>query len=404
MLDKPFMDEVYRATYHEMFADQKDDQKHRNVLSRYRQALKRAQRFVLDDATVRMLCHLTRHERKMDLWSILARLPYDTVWIEHDLHTKVLEWQTMGTLKNVFKPEEVSKPVGYLIQRDLDSQTRWVATEFSEYLLADLGDRRMVMPAPVSMVFDPEGSVLKPVTGCLLWNEQTLSKLLGKPLISVNHWSMDGDGIEYPFDDLRVDPEFCYLGLGKIDAKGEIFEPKELSYKVGCVPSLMWRDLYGMSDAKVQQQFVRVMLEDAVERSGILKYLIVMLATINDVPLTTKWIKPRGTMLTKGGPIHRLDHYEVGIKVPKTMDVRYVGRTLDKAAVHAQRAWHRVRGHWRIIEPGKRLPILCRHEPTLVDNGLAICQRCERLIRWITDHHRGNPALGVIDHSYQVHA
>lgn len=71
-----------------------------------------------------------------------------------------------------------------------------------------------------------------------------------------------------------------------------------------------------------------------------------------------------------------------------------------------RRAWHPVRGHWRVVERGKKLPILCRHEPTEVDNGLALCTRCERLIRWIElPHGRGDPRLGIVNRTaYEVKA
>jgi hypothetical protein len=64
-----------------------------------------------------------------------------------------------------------------------------------------------------------------------------------------------------------------------------------------------------------------------------------------------------------------------------------------------------VSGHWRIIERGKPLPpYFCHHEPEMVDKGLAICARCEMLIRWIPQHERGDASKGWVDHTYRVKA
>jgi hypothetical protein len=38
----------------------------------------------------------------------------------------------------------------------------------------------------------------------------------------------------------------------------------------------------------------------------------------------------------------------------------------------------------------------------MVENGLGICERCELLIRWIADQTRGDEALGVVTHTYDI--
>jgi hypothetical protein len=68
----------------------------------------------------------------------------------------------------------------------------------------------------------------------------------------------------------------------------------------------------------------------------------------------------------------------------------------------ARRRRHKVRGHWRVIEKGKRLPVPCNHRPTMVEGGVGICLACERLIRWIPWFMRGDASLGFVEQDYTV--
>src|SRR3954462_7817669 len=99
MLKDLFADDVHRATYtHKVFKEEACAV----VLRQYRAALRAAQRIVLDDDAVRLACQLASDRGKMDLWSVLARLPYDKLWIEFDLAVKLREWERLGSLAKPF--------------------------------------------------------------------------------------------------------------------------------------------------------------------------------------------------------------------------------------------------------------------------------------------------------------
>lgn len=392
MLDSPFMDAVHKASYHEMMPGGHKDAAHRRILARYRQSLRRAQRFVMDDAAVRLACELTRQSQRMELWSILARLPFDTVWIEFDMHTKVRKWEQMGTIRHPFVASEVSQSCGYLLQADLDSPTRWIATEFIEV-------DGVPIPQPLVMVFDPEGSGLKPVTGSTLFNELTLSRRPGFPKMPVTVITgQDFNAPEQEFPSIaHVDAEFGFIGLIDTDSEGQLQSPEWTHHKVGIVPEPMWSER--ITDRRRLDQTLQL---DVSERTGALRWLLVALAMLNDVPHTTRSVQGRpGRAQTRSGPIKYLDHHVVTIHVPKRPQIRWAARELDRAATKAHRAWHRVRGFWRITEYGRQ-KLLCKHEPTDVLDGLATCHRCQRQIRWINPFERGDPLLGMIEHSYQI--
>jgi hypothetical protein len=395
ILEVPLMDEVHDFTYRNKFGGKKMGPDFERACARIRQALRRAQRFVIDDDMVRLCCHLAHNRPKHAAWSMLARLPYDTVWLEFSLHEKVREFERMGHLSSPFNPENVSPRVGYLLQKDLDSNSRWIAQEF---VLHNAAEKERVYTQPCVMVFDPEGSPLRPVTGSTLLNQITLSKRVaevgGKPT-TVTMTRPSGEVIEN-----QLDVEFLLIGTFDYDEEHQQpTAPAWAQYKVGAVVDPLWLSAYRGGLAK----FTETMSLDISERTGVLRYLMVLLATINDAPTTLKTLKGReATRQVKAHNLKYFDHTVVTLSVPKTRALQFTQRKLDEAAVHAHKANHSVRGHWRVIEYGYRTQILCRHEPLVVENGYGLCERCERKIKWIDDHRRGDVRLGIIDHGYRV--
>ena len=399
MLDSPFMDQVNRATYDQMVPRGHADAGHRAILGRIRQSLRSASRFSLDDDTVRLICEMTREHKKLELWSILARLPFDRVWIEFDLHVKVGTFAEMGTLVQKFDPTEVSYAAGYLLEKDLDSKTRWTAQEFVSEERRHRKEE--VFTQPCMLVFDPNGSSIQPCRGSTRWRQPTLSQRPNFPRHPVV--IRDGSGSSYELKDTFVDPEFTMVGLiePKSIENGEtrLMAPDWVANKVAVVPDPIWAQW--VEGPKLDS----IMAIDVRERSSVLKWLIVALAMINDAPKTVKHIARTGSQFTRGGPIKYLDHHIVTINVPKGTQRRSVSRILDKASVHASRAWHTVRGHWAVVEYGKAFAGVCKHLPTEVDGDYALCTRCERLIKWKEfPHGRGDPRLGIISHDYEVEA
>jgi hypothetical protein len=397
MLDTPFMDAVNRATYHELTPGGHKDPGHRALLARTRQSLRSATRYSIDDDTVRLVCHMTREIKRMELWSILARLPFDRVWIEFDCHTKVREFEKMGTLANPFNPDEVSQQVGYLIEKDLDSNTRWVAQEFIN--LRPFGS---VVTQPNMIVFDPNGSPIQPCRGSVRWKQVTLSARPGMPKAPIQ---VLNEGRHLALKGHEMDVELGMMGLLEpqtlSDGTTIMTAPEWVSNKMAVIADPYYTQWVGnIKDGSVLN---RTLYADALERTGMTKFLMTLLAMINDLPKATKHIARTGSQFTKQGPVKYLDHHTITITVPKGLQRRSISRLLDKAAVKASRAWHPVRGHWSVVEYGKQPAGLCKHEPTEVDGDYALCCKCERKIKWREfPHGRGDPRLGVITHDYHV--
>lgn len=408
----PMMDDVHQFLF-KGWKRSKNNESFQFHLRRYREALRRARRFVIDDDMVRLACHLAHESPKIGTWAVLARLPYDTIWIEHDLHTKLREFEHMGKLKNKFQQKQVSPRAGYLMQREPDS-TRWIATEFAylgkdaepDFNNPDSGSWGMdmanmeIVPSPTVIVFDPEGTSFRQVTGSTILKSPTYSLMEGS--VPLEGKLQVGDHLV----DTKLDPEFALVGMYEPSETGTVpraVPPAWAQFKVAAVPEPLWAAHYGAGGPEKYKSFMALVAHDMQERAGLLRYLICLLGSMNDAPTGVRHVTGRkGERSVGPNRLKYFDHSVVTVNVPKSKAVKFVSRTLDKAATHAQRALHQVRGHYRVIEYGNKLPYVCRHVPLVMEDGVGFCERCERMIRWIDDHERGDPRLGITEPSYVV--
>ena len=357
------------------------------VLMKQRQRLRAAERFVLDDEAVRLVCRLSHEADRLAGWSFLARLPYDTLWIEFSLHVRCDEYEKMGSLNAPFDPEDVSERLGYLLFKDGGgSDARWVCHEF-----------QIVNNQPTcgmfAYVFDPEGDAVVPVKGSDLWRSPTLSLIPGFPRVKAKN---SATGVTY-----EIDPEFMLAGIFEQDAEQHATAPIWFINRSAVIIDPFWNARFGTD--KISQHFPTFATE-LQELRGSLRWLVVLLATINGLPRDVKPAVTRpGKRAVGMNLLPYLQHHNLSIRVPRDNRVVYARRSLDRAARNAQRAWHRVIGHWRVIERGKARD-LCRHIPVMVEHGVGMCERCQLLIRWIDSHSRGDPSIGIVDHdAYLIH-
>ncbi len=356
-----------------------------------RTLLRAAQRFTLDDDSVKLICHLSHELERLEGWSFLARLPYDVVWIEFSLHTKVREFELMGKLRHKFDPTDVAERMGYLMYRDAPDtmSPRWICQGFVK-------TKGEVTPEMVSYVFDPEGDPKFPIRGSSYWKSPTLSLRTGFPRMPIDAF------INNVKVETKCDPEIMLSGLVSWKHHA-IVGPGWMTPKMAAIVDPWW-------EAHLIERFKdnferanKLILTQVYENSGHLRWLITMLAAINGLP---KEIKYRAA--SKG--MHSIGMYQVpyfnssdiSLSIPREDHVVYARKALDHEAGNARRPWHMVKGHWRVVELGKR-KYMCRHMPTMIESGLGMCERCELLVRWIKDHERGDATLGVVDHGYTVH-
>lgn len=415
----PFMDRVHGFLFSDKIGKGRTripgDAK--RVLARHRAQLRRAEKFVIDDETVRLICHLSHEKDQLEGWSFLARLPFEVCWFEFNLHAKVSEFDKMNSLPGRFNPETVSPVIGYLLYRDDagSASPRWVLTQFYEV------EGGSVVPGLLSYVFDPEGSDYSPVRGSTYWRAKTLSMIPGFPKLPV---LAELSGLKVS---TTCDPEILASGdlrLGNWAEKedGSFIIPKGTEFETDKDGNMIFHPEHGMITgggwcynrlAVIHEPFWpcyhngnlnnELAGREVREEMGHIRWVVTMLAALNNLPRDVKQAQTLTGRRTVGANIlPYFQHRTISLRIPNDDRIVWARKRMQTALRNAPRPWHPVRGHWRIIEMGKAPAHICRHQPTMVENGVGMCEKCQLMIRWIADHTRGDPTIGIVDHTYSV--
>lgn len=349
--------------------------------SHYRMALRRAQKYTLDGDALRTVCEASYDQSVLESCCTLARLPYDTMFIELDLHAKLIYGAESGRMLAPLDLSKCAERMGLLFQKDIPSDTtsaRWTVTTF--YHSPSMNE---AFPSVLLYTFDPEGAAHSTVKGSSLW---------GTPPINSDSCFAFKDPDGQP-----VTPQQLAVGIfSKIHKK--LISRWVDSSSVSMNP--WWRPFPGIETTIDQQP---------TEELGALRWMVVLLGLLNSGIHTTRPRKSMmGTRLVHSHVLPYLQHHEISITLPVPNRISYVKKSINAALHNMPRAWHQVAGHWRCIGRGKRLDrrpgqCVCRHEPEMIESGLAICRKCALKLRWINNHSRGDPTVGIVDHTYAVH-
>jgi hypothetical protein len=409
----PLMDRIHAMTFQAKLGNQRITPQAQSVLRSYRMQLRRAEKFVIDDEVVRLVCSITA-ESDRDVLAVLSRLPHVPMWLEFDMHVKAKTFAAMGRLMNPLELESIPRDAGYLLYHDGESSSKWIAHSF-------IGGGNILSTSPglLTFIFDPEGDAFNPVRGSVTWRSPTLSLRPGFPKIpaavglhqggsytipkgsDVNHLE---EVLNHGLISGMVDPEHI-LG-GDLVASGDPNNPIKpadwFASSSAAIIDPFWDAL--LTGTKTAEDINKIGTFEVRENAGMLRWLVTLLAIINGLPRDIRPVQTRPGRLQVGGSmLPYFQHNTINIIVPRDNRVVWAKKTLDREARNSRRAWHKVIGHWRVIERGKKLTHFCRHIPTLVERGVAVCERCEMLIRWINPHERGDPTIGIVDHpQYKV--
>lgn len=403
--DLVLMDRVQVMTFGDSLLGSRLNDASKRILQSYRIKLRQAERFVLDDDAVRLTCHLSHERQRLAGWSFLARLPYPVFWIELNLHEKVREFERMGTLSAPFDSEQVAPTAGYLFYKDGDSDTKWIAHEFKEVY----GE---AVPGMIAFIFDPEGDASRPIRGSDTWNSPTLRMRPGFPKTPLKIVDKE---VGTEFLTTTVDPEFGLCGIfdaktytvpikdgDVVDATDILTAPSWFESRSGAIVDPFWEQHYSHKPNLIN----RIISYEVSEQSGIMRWLVTLLASVNALPRAVRPMHTRvGTHMAPGAthPLPFMRHNNLTIEIPRDNRIIWARRRLDHESVGRRLAWHPVIGHWRIIEYGKARGRMCVHEPVMVEEGVGMCENCEMLVRWIeVPNGRGDPQLGIVDHIHKV--
>lgn len=374
MLDHPYYDDVHFWTYtpvKNLYLNVRNPQTVERQMIQYRQWIRQARRFVIDDDMTKLVSDASTRLDKMPLWIELSRLPFDVCWFEWDNHAKLKAAQSR--LAGPLDPDDTSQAHGYLMVRDKAHVARWIAFCFQN--IKDKQGVNKVWPLPVSFVIDPEGVASAPALGAL----------------GMKRVSEEFGSIYDPGNKAWIAPQLEYAMLGITDATGTIQVPSWAKDKVAAVCEPMNRQFIraaGLETARAEikddgvKSISRELIEDSLlEQRGIARFLISLLAAINDVPMLYRDVEARAGHRTKrANKVQYLSHSVVSIKAPKTKPLDWFVKKLD--AAHGRKRRHEVRGHWRRMIDRKTKAAIGR--------------------TWIEPHMRGDASLGFVTRTFIV--
>lgn len=366
----------------------------------YGRRLKEARRFYLDDDFVATALEMSRDLDRLQYWINLARLPYENIWIEFDARQKVLSSWVQGHLHNNVAPStppdltDVSPAIGWLLHQTNEDTGAWVASQFSPVAnnkgVLHEGE---ITTTPVAWICSPEGDATLPLRAP---DKLTLlHKLL--PLYT-EHVANMGIGAT---TSNAYDGKSCVILPWVANRLGVAVEP---IWNMAFNSILIGTKMH-VQEKHLKEDLARHITYILREDIGIMRFMIAVLALLNAAPNVKHVpVKQQGFRRKGLKRLEYLGHSKIILELPKRKTIKVLYGALDYASHERRRLrGHMVRGHFRQVEHGKAR-IVCDHIPTLVENGLGICLQCERLIRWIPSHPRGDATLGWVTHDYEIKA
>jgi hypothetical protein len=284
-----------------------------------------------------------------------ARLPHEIVWIEHD---KIATMQRSASEYGMSPPPGADAPLrhGWLCWQHRQLDTAFAALSVSSHSIK--GGKSV--PKPASSPF------------CYAWRSDD-----GPP-----PWPHI-PGVEVAAKTETGTEEFALpveaVLTGRINYRNDnvrIIPPPHLSIEF------------------VRQYFRTTQFNPFGECTSDLRYLWAFLATINDVPVTTTFVKQDRGYVSRGRYRKFCDHTVIRLTVPAARWRRLAAQTI---AIARRRA-HQVRGFWR-KDWRRPLSPLCEHQ---FDADGMTCTACQGHRIWVHEHQRGDASLGFVTHDYVV--
>lgn len=366
----------------------RDNKVGKQTLMRYRTDLRQSQRFYLSNDFLEKMMEVSADFEQVKRWTNIARLPYTKMWIEFDCQYKTEISRRRNTLIHPEDhPDNTFARMGLLLET-LDQETGvWAMTGF----MAEKGKDAEIFPTGMTFFFAPEG----PSHICLR---------PGPP------WDR-GQGLWHGHPAEMQIMRYAHIGLGVTGENGLAAHPEFDNRLTLANAPLMAEMIYQsaisskseLSRRQMAEKFGHALRTELFEHAGIVRQVITVLAMMNQVPTVKHYFPAGGHRLRHRKSIPFLDHNVITLQLPKTKAIPYIVKTLNKESDDRRRnRAHMVRGHFRTIEYGKSSR--CKHAPTMVENGVGICLRCEQMIRWIPEKQRGDASLGWVVHDYLVEA
>jgi len=363
--DEPLHQSFYRSTYKSDILKRIADGKaaHKRI-SGYQSMIRQANRFVLTNDTLEEVYHLSHQVDKLYDRSALARIPFDTVFIEYDGHHKVRVGREHGTvIKDMDYDDytDIPRKSGFLLKQLYpDRPDAWVAfTVHSDQVVGGL--------TPLGFLFDAQSTeVMQERLG---WKNITQTYLKKLPAF------MNEDA----HDALQ---EYSWGVFGPKETKPPGWDA--LTKMSAYIEEPLWALHFEKYSSRTEIESQAKVLADVMrEHAGDLRFLVSLLAVMNEVPIILNPVESRGSFMAGGKMQPFFSHRTVGIDLPARY--RKQRRTkiakLIAAAVKSRKRRHQVRGHMR----------------RYYDKNKTLKKEV-----WINSHARGDATLGWVHQDWEV--
>ena len=383
----------------------KEDKAVQPVVTAYRQAMRQAHRFQLDPDFVRYATEVSSTCKPEKLLYRLqyATLPYEKTWIEFDLNVKVETMRRFHGLEP--KVYGVAPRCGLLLERvDDQMSTVTIVNEapnlgdittpnFTGYLFS-LDERHLPYTRTYNGLtpFDMDARFRQ------LSAMKDFADVLAQP---------DAQEI------MRVVTRGSMWGYAGKEGSGIVDNPHSLINQIK-VPLFLERhgeaafsrfyDFFEFAKGEAHSampHLVEFVNREMVEFSGMMRWVVCVLAMLNEVPIRTDLIKPMHTMragLTRRVPA--FDYHRVTLRLPKTKPVPWIERHLSN--VERKHKAHEVMQHWRTYVKEGACPRDTHEWEYDYNEGYRLCGKCMSFSRLIHEHVRGDPSLGWVRKEYLV--
>jgi hypothetical protein len=412
--DESLADKFIASTYHWAKGfnyTAKEEKAVLPIVNAYRQAMRRANRFVLDNQFVEYATVVSSNCAAEKLLYRLqyATLPYETTWIEFNLHAKVLIMRQCHGLSGV--PEGVAKRMGILLER-VDT-TMATVTLVCEGLYDGKGGQNLTCPNFTGFMFSLDERALRfdrVYHGMTPFDfAYRLKELRGGKHPDFLDVATDEDA-EMVMRNVAHGALWGYTekgGMGGVIEDGRDFINKvrvpDFLLRHGELAFSRFYDFFEFAGKLGYQtpHLSKVINGEVTEFSGMMRWIVCVLAMLNEVPVRSDLIKPMHTM--RAGLTRRVaafDFHRVTLQLPKTKPVQFIERHLSN--VERKHKAHEVREHWRTyVNEGA-----CKREEHVweydYNEGYRLCAKCMSFSRLIHEHVRGDPSLGWVRKDYLI--
>lgn len=362
------------------------------AMLKYRVEMRHSHRFILTDDFVEMATHMSMVPATKTLARLqYATLPYDTTWIEFNLRAK------MKVIKELYAHDmslvDVGHRMGMLLQRINDTDA--VCTLVSEID----GD---ATPHITCYFFSTEERAFDRINGPTFGSRVlSLTGYPGEP-VGEDHvgkaclWGYTGKHSEDPAILTKQ------VSMPYRPERDDMFTP-EFLLRHGDPGVTRMHDVYktvAKEKGDPDTIIVRLIATELKEFTGTVRWLITVLAMLNEVPVHSEQVIRSHQMRINHFTKHKLvDYHRVSLKLPKKNPIKYYERRLNPEEIRRRKA-HEVRAHWRTYLHAEHCGYE-EHDWTYDnDSGYRLCGKCMAYGRLIHEHIRGNADLGWVRKDY----